>query len=1087
MNIIQFKEKYPQYADIDNEKLARKLHNKFYSDKPYEVFRNRFITGEGTELVSEPIQQTDAPVPAKTQPQQPDYRGFLPELGTALKRGYYGVETGLSTAYSKFDPYSAGADRAEEFARKATDPELAPGRDGGVRGFVANAIGETLPFMAGTVAAGATGGPAASFGFAASVEGGNAYRQAKEEGVNDREAAARGLVVGLVNGAIEQLQVKGILKTGKQAAKTIKKTAVDNALKRVLKKSGKITASQALNAAQEGIEESLQGTTEDIVAKAVSDRDLPEDFWQRRLKEFAGGATVGGILGGAASGVNLAADVGERVFQDRKLRDIVNNIPQKTEPVTRKQKARGHILKKEAGLNDQQYKEIAKNTVGKESMVDMSGQEADKFIDALDRVAKQKSTVAENATVEPPSEQQAEQLTAPEPEDFYRQAAAARAKKSLIENASGTVKDIVSAVDKAVTPISYRLEKINPELKRRVRDFAYDVSVNTAEHIKPVDSFKQQAKPALENKPARQALKAALLNSDADTVKYLADNIGFSESLEQVRAVLDDIHARARRVGMDVGYREDYWPRTISDAEGLTKHLYSQLDQGQRSLFQEAVKKQTKRKGRELTQEEKVYLLNSLMRGFTTDNIMLYLPGYAKQRQIETVTPDMLRYYADPVESAHRYVAEMERQIAEREFFGKQSREVGKLLQKRHNAMTSLAKAQSAGNADRIAKLEQRVDELSKQYNDMENRPLDESIGAWLIDAIGSGKIDPQQEQRVSKMLKSLFNKSRQSKSVSLIKNGIYMTTLGNPLSALVQIKDYSRALYQSPLGTVKGTAQFMAGFSPVKLEQLGVNDINVDIGSLPQILRLSGFSWTDKAMKQIYVNTVYNKLAKDSRKAQKQLEFMERLTGVFGKDAEKVIAMFKSKQVTPEVKKQLYNELLEIQPIAETEMPEGYLNANWGKMLYTLRTFGLKQLQWGFRELRNAKKRGGYPEALKKLVWGAFTLALAGASAELIRDFLRGKPLEDVEDYVLDEFLSFIFTNKYLLRQTKYKGPARAFIENLVPPTSIIDDPVRDIQDIINEKDRSPESVRRIPVVGEPYYWWFGRGREKIEEGRYD
>ena len=65
MNITEFREKYPQYKDIDDAKLAESFHTKYYSDIPKEKFMADFL---------------GSPKPTSTEPQAPEWAGKHPNL-----------------------------------------------------------------------------------------------------------------------------------------------------------------------------------------------------------------------------------------------------------------------------------------------------------------------------------------------------------------------------------------------------------------------------------------------------------------------------------------------------------------------------------------------------------------------------------------------------------------------------------------------------------------------------------------------------------------------------------------------------------------------------------------------------------------------------------------------------------------------------------------------------------------------------------------------------------------------------------------------------------------------------------------------
>jgi hypothetical protein len=54
MNIKEFRQRYPEYNDIDDVSLARKLHAKDYSDMPFDTFAQRFGVSAGADPASQP-------------------------------------------------------------------------------------------------------------------------------------------------------------------------------------------------------------------------------------------------------------------------------------------------------------------------------------------------------------------------------------------------------------------------------------------------------------------------------------------------------------------------------------------------------------------------------------------------------------------------------------------------------------------------------------------------------------------------------------------------------------------------------------------------------------------------------------------------------------------------------------------------------------------------------------------------------------------------------------------------------------------------------------------------------------------------
>ena len=127
---------------------------------------------------------------------------------------------------------------------------------------------------------------------------GPAYDGAKADGAGDLEATASALITGLLNSAVEigggpETLPAGIAKGGESAVRQWVKSMLE-----------------------EGREEVVQGAIENLAAKAVYDQARPWTSLEeenavlnpvRAAREFAGGAAVGGVLGGAQMGtVGLA-------------------------------------------------------------------------------------------------------------------------------------------------------------------------------------------------------------------------------------------------------------------------------------------------------------------------------------------------------------------------------------------------------------------------------------------------------------------------------------------------------------------------------------------------------------------------------------------------------------------------------------------------------------------------------------------------------------------------------------------------------------------------------------------------------------
>lgn len=298
-------------------------------------------------IVSVPIpDESLKALTSKPKREPKKFKGFFRELGTALKRSSArilasGLEATESAAQlSIFRPglFSEAAEPLRDFSESA---KVQPSQEGGVKGFVANAVGEALPFTAAAVASTLiTGTPLAAFGTAFVVEGEQARQDALKAGATQDEADMEAFVVGTINGALEKLQIDEIIRftgVGKGSVRLLIKAIKDKSLKKIAVAGGKLTLEIAKTSITEGIQEGLQETTSILVPK-ISGRDIEPGAVARIGQAALGGAVVGPILSGGVSAVRTVTDEAGVALvepkQVQRLEDVPTAPLQPAKPVT---------------------------------------------------------------------------------------------------------------------------------------------------------------------------------------------------------------------------------------------------------------------------------------------------------------------------------------------------------------------------------------------------------------------------------------------------------------------------------------------------------------------------------------------------------------------------------------------------------------------------------------------------------------------------------------------------------------------------------------------------------------------------------
>jgi len=221
--------------------------------------------------------------------------------------------------------------------------------------------------------------------------------------------------------------------------------------------------------------------------------------------------------------------------------------------------------------------------------------------------------------------------------------------------------------------------------------------------------------------------------------------------------------------------------------------------------------------------------------------------------------------------------------------------------------------------------------------------------------------------------------------------------------------------------------------------------------------------------------------------------KFYNQLVDIFGdKEAGNVIDDLISKTPSENVKFLLFSELADVQPIALSEMPETYLRAGNGRIFYMLKTYTIKQIDV-FRNEVFLQMKDNPAKALGNLVRLSALLIFANATADVIKDFLLGRPMDsEDEDYwttkLVDNIIRLFGISKYSLYRFKKDGVSEGISSIVLPPIfNFVARGAKDIDKAMKDdgefEAHQAEIIQSVPLLGKLYYWWFGGGRKKIED----
>lgn len=661
-------------------------------------------------------------------------------------------------------------------------------------------------------------------------------------------------------------------------------------------------------------------------------------------------------------------------------------------------------------------------------------------------------------------------------------------------------KGAVRGIDRAFGMMSTRIKNISLKLFQDIRNKVINPTrIMVAERTKAVHPFVDGVNKKL-NDSDRYDFEVAQWQADEITVKRIIAKSNLTQEYEDYRTTLDEIYHEANAVGMNVNYQTAYFPSAVKDFDGLLKELNRRE---QYAPIVRAMEEAQKKKGRPLSRDEQLQLVSTLLRGFRISGLTLTKPGFAKERTLIRDDVSLLKYYHGFEESTSRYIESMTENVQERKFFGKTTKELVDLRANISRTRTRLAKLEQGKTKVKnqqasIDKAKARLSELQKELVIKDDGLLENSIANHALDLIESGAINFDQQLELKQILEGLFKTTTSNKWVHTLRSLEYAGSLAQIPAIITQYSEVVLSILAAPGSVLPAFVRANLGKSEIKLKDIGVAHIgqewvDADLDKTVTAL-MKPFELADRVGKEAFVNSVINKYRKMAKVNPDKLKV--KLAKYYPDTAfDSVIASLLGGTVDNNVKGLALNELGDVQPISKFEVPELYAKAGNLRVFYMYKTFVLKRLDIlrnkGYNEIKagvKANDLGRIAKGLAKLVWLAFMFSLADATADVLKDIIRGRPLDTLDNYIVDNLLQMILLNKYVAQKSRREGPSVFFKDNITLPISNLDAAFRDVLTLMDEdSEKGSELVKRIPWLGELYYWYMGEGARKIDEGVYD
>jgi hypothetical protein len=647
-------------------------------------------------------------------------------------------------------------------------------------------------------------------------------------------------------------------------------------------------------------------------------------------------------------------------------------------------------------------------------------------------------------------------------------------KKPSIANEA--LKGAKKLAEFSLAPISTRLKHINPELKDSLIRYEFNIRQAKKDRLIAASNF-ITAKNKKMSSADKKTFDLLEKNGWIEEINKILDKYDLNKEYNKKREVLEEIYVDAVSSGIDVGYLENYTPRQVIDKNGLISTLKARTEW--KAINKNIEEAQKESGGRLLTTDEIVEIADRTITELSQKEqeketekkepfvqIGKRLPGQlTKSRKIGTIDAELNKYYSDSDTALINYINNVADAVEFRKMFGGS-------IDREYIGNEYLS--YNTGIESSIVEENGKID-------------LDATIGNYTQSLINNNKIKAEQEAEVASILKNRFNPGKTNKALSLFRDIEYIDTMGSFYSALTQIQDQAFSWY------VGGTTNYLKalfGKRYVKVEDLGIDNIAHEFTNssrsakiLENVFKYSGLSMFDKFGKTTLINSAFNKFKylanRDSKK------FKDKINNTFGLEADKVIDDLKNNRLTSNVKYLLFSELLNFQPVAMSEMPEGYLKNGNLRILYMLKTYTIKQLDIYRNEIVDEYNTGDKKQAIKNAVRLMGALLLLGIATDQLKDWLSKRPIT-IKDLFFDNLFKLLGATKYTIYQVKKEGTKSALLQQITPPFKILDSVIRDVGSIYEGKIESIKDIKdlsvfeSIPLIGKAYYWWLGKGAEK-------
>jgi len=673
---------------------------------------------------------------------------------------------------------------------------------------------------------------------------------------------------------------------------------------------------------------------------------------------------------------------------------------------------------------------------------------------------------------------------------------------------SKVFEDVQSITSDMVTPISRQIKNLDKKLgttfTERFRNLDLRSGKKTAALMQGAMPFMKSMGNALKGKPElSEKFDDLLLEGDFNGMVVLIDDLRLAEKvsqdikikLKQMKETLEEVRTYAREEGgFEVGYIENYFPRKVKNYKELRKFLDEDPEMRQattdidKAIDEFAAKNNISKK--DLTPEELAEVASKVIRGYPVTGT---IPSNFKPRSIfDKKTLNKIRKaYESPEDALESYIRGTVDAVERKKFLG--------VVKPAKGEVVSGEGFQDIAGSD--VGMRAKVD--------------DTLADAVAKDLLKGTKFGQEDVDKLRELIQSRFSGGTESYTTRALKNLGYLQVMTNFGSAITQLADQVFSIHFNGFGNHfrtllnrKDMFNFaeLTGLSQREFENMGNSDKLS--GLLDNLFRKTGLKQLDLFAKNAYMNAAWRKYHKIAQSKGGSQKLKEELAPYFGDRTDEIIKAVRSnaptnKEPPAEVTELVFHKLLDVAPATATEVPASYMRNPNMRIMYMLKTFTIKQIDTfrtaglsninegrklymaGRAEGNQSKQEKGArlaAKGTKDLVQIATLFAAANAGTDVIKDVIYGRPIE--RDELLENNLwKLIGINRYTFYNAKRRGPGKAFIDLLAPPTAVFDRAATDIAGIVGDGEYKGAMLQGTPL--DMIYWRYLGGLDKINNSK--